>query len=85
MAHQTSNGCSLNVGDLLATGTISGETHESHGCLLELTKGGQEDFSIAGGLKRVFLEDGDGVRLSAFCGDGVGFGECFGQVLPARS
>lgn len=84
LAHQTSNGCNLNTGDLLATGTISGETKTSHGCLLELTKGGEENFKIAGGLHRTFLEDGDSIRISASCGDGVGFGECVGKVLPAR-
>ncbi|KAH7370644.1 fumarylacetoacetase [Rhexocercosporidium sp. MPI-PUGE-AT-0058] len=85
LAHQTSSGCNLNTGDILATGTISGETKESHGCLLELTKGGEESFNIAGGSSRKFLEDGDSIRLTAVCGDGVGFGECIGKVLPARS
>ncbi|KAK0127673.1 hypothetical protein ONS96_007192 [Cadophora gregata f. sp. sojae] len=84
LAHQTSNGCNLNTGDILATGTISGETDTSHGCLLELTKGGEKDFDVAGGLKRKFLEDGDSIRISASCGNGVGFGECVGKVLPAR-
>ncbi|PVH82821.1 fumarylacetoacetate hydrolase family protein [Cadophora sp. DSE1049] len=83
LAHQTSNGCNLNTGDLLATGTISGETKTSHGCLLELTKGGEQTFEVAGGMNRTFLEDGDSIRISASCGDGVGFGECFGKVLPA--
>ncbi|KAH9218658.1 fumarylacetoacetate hydrolase family protein [Leptodontidium sp. 2 PMI_412] len=84
LAHQTSNGCNLNTGDLLATGTISGETHDSHGCLLELTKGGEQSFNIADGSRRKFLEDGDSIRISAICGEGVGFGECIGKVLPAR-
>ncbi|KAL2066180.1 hypothetical protein VTL71DRAFT_2251 [Oculimacula yallundae] len=85
LAHQTSNGCNLNTGDLLATGTISGDTHESHGCLLELTKGGEKSFDITSGLNRKFIEDRDSIRISASCGDGVGFGECIGKVLPARS
>lgn len=83
IAHQTSNGCNINTGDLLATGTISGETHENHGCLLELTKGGEESFKIHGGVSRTFLEDGDAILISAYAGEGVGFGECRGELLPS--
>jgi fumarylacetoacetase len=83
IVHQTSNGCSVRTGDLLATGTISGSTHESHGCLLELTKGGQKSFAVGEGAERVYLEDGDAVRISALASEGVGFGECTGKILPA--
>ena len=83
IAHQTSNGCNVKTGDLLATGTVSGRTHDSHGCLLELTRGGEEDFKVAGGLSRMYLEDGDTVQISAFASEGVGFGDCTGQLLPA--
>ncbi|KFY17062.1 hypothetical protein V492_00922 [Pseudogymnoascus sp. VKM F-4246] len=84
IVHQSSNGCSLNTGDILGTGTISGTTDESHGCLLELTKGGQQSFEIGGGKSRVYIEDGDEIQISALASDGVGFGECIGKVLPAN-
>jgi fumarylacetoacetase len=84
ITHQTSNGCNINTGDILATGTISGEADESHGCLLELTKGGQQNFKVNGG-SRLFIEDGDSIQISAFVGSGVGFGECVGKMMPARS
>lgn len=83
IVQQTSNGCSIRTGDLLATGTISGSTDESHGCLLELTKGGQKSFALGEGVERVYLEDDDSVRISALASEGVGFGECTGKILPA--
>lgn len=82
IVQQTSNGCSINTGDILATGTISGSTGDSHGCLLELTKGGRDSFTVNGG-KRVYLEDGDVLQISALASDGVGFGECIAKILPA--
>jgi len=86
VAHQTVNGCSLSTGDLLATGTISGATKESHGCLLELiAKGGVEIQNAQGqSEQKKFLEDGDVVSISASAGPGVGFGECVGTILPAK-
>jgi len=85
VAHQTSNGCNVNTGDLLATGTVSGETKESHGCLMELASSGGVEVRGAGGVleNRFFLEDRDTVILSAVAGPGVGFGECAGVVWPA--
>ena len=83
IVQQTANGCNLNTGDILATGTISGSTGDSHGCLLELTNGGQDSFAISEGGTRIYLEDGDIVQLSALASNGVGFGECSGKVLPA--
>jgi fumarylacetoacetase len=80
VAQQTVNGCNLNTGDVLATGTISGSTEDSHGCLLELTKGGGKPFILNNGEERMFLKDGDSIRLTATAGDGVGFGECFGAI-----
>ncbi|MBR1175299.1 fumarylacetoacetase [Bradyrhizobium sp. KB893862 SZCCT0404] len=80
VAHQTSNGCNLQPGDLIGTGTISGPSRDSRGCLLELSEGGQSPVSLPSGETRVFLEDGDTVILSACCeADGrarIGFGEC---------
>jgi fumarylacetoacetase len=86
VAQQTINGCSLNTGDLLATGTISGPTLESHGCLLELSpKGGAQVKAADGGIeRRMFLKDGDTVSLSATAGPGVGFGECVGTILQVK-
>jgi fumarylacetoacetase len=84
IVHQTSNGCKMNTGDLLGTGTISGAVDESHGCLLEMTAGGKTAFKLTGGEQRIYLEDGDFVRLSGSFGDGVGFGSCLGFVLPAH-
>jgi fumarylacetoacetase len=87
VAHHTVTGCNLRCGDLLATGTISGPTSDSRGCLLELTRGGQEPIELPDGETRSFLEDHDQVTLSGWCqGDGyrVGFGECTATVLPAH-
>ena len=84
VAHQTSNGCNLNTGDLLATGTISGTTAKSHGCLLELVKsGGAPVKTESGEARKMWLEDGDVVRMVGVAGPGVGFGECVGMVLPS--
>ncbi|KAL2832755.1 hypothetical protein BJY01DRAFT_99436 [Aspergillus pseudoustus] len=83
-AHLASSGCDLRTGDILGTGTISGEDDGSYGCLLESTRGGKESVKLAGGAgERVYLLDGDVVRMSATVGpegSGVGFGECVGEV-----
>jgi fumarylacetoacetase len=87
IAHHTVNGCNLRVGDLLASGTVSGNEPGSYGCLLELAWGGKTPIQLDGGQQRSFLEDGDSVILSGFAqGDGfrVGFGELEGTILPAR-
>ena len=67
---------------MLATGTISGETDEEHGCLMELAKKG--GVSLAGAEKRVFFEDGDEVVMTAVAGKGVGFGDCAGRIVGAK-
>jgi len=88
LAHHAISGCNLRPGDLLASGTISGPTPESRGCLLERTWGGREPLTLADGSQRRFLEDGDEVTLTAWCqGDGyrIGFGEASGVILPAVS
>jgi fumarylacetoacetase len=85
IAHHSSGGCNLRPGDLLASGTISGPTRESRGCLLELTWRGAEPLRLDCG-ERVWLEDGDELTLTGWCqGDGhrVGFGELSSRVLPA--
>jgi fumarylacetoacetase len=86
VAHHTCNGCNLQTGDLLATGTISGPTPESRGCLLELTRGGREPLTSLNGQKRGFLEDGDRITMTGWCegpGYRIGFGEVTGKLLPA--
>ena len=86
IAHHTSGGCNLRTGDLLASGTISGPSADSRGCLLELTWGGRQPLALAGGETRRYLADGDRVTMTAWCeGDGyrVGFGEVTGRILPA--
>ena len=77
IAHHTVNGCNLQVGDLLGTGTISGKEKNSFGSLLELTWNGKEKISV-GTEERTFLQDGDTTILSAICKKGdmqIGFGE----------
>jgi fumarylacetoacetase len=85
VAHHTCNGCNLQPGDLLGTGTIS--TTEGFGSLLEITRGGKEPVTLPSGETRRFLEDGDEVFLSARARrEGfatIGFGECRGVITPA--
>jgi fumarylacetoacetase len=87
LAHHTSNGCNLRPGDLFATGTISGPTQDSRGCLLELTRRGAEPIRLPTGETRTFLEDGDEVIMRGYCeragSPRIGFGECRGVILPA--
>jgi fumarylacetoacetase len=88
LAHHTVNGCNLRPGDLLASGTISGETPDSYGSLLELAWRGAKPLSLPNGERRSFLQDGDRVTLTGWAqGDGyrVGFGEATGTALPASS
>jgi fumarylacetoacetase len=88
LAHHTVNGCNLQPGDLLASGTISGPTEESRGCMLELTWRGANPLKLSNDETRKWLEDGDNLTIIGWCqGDGyrVGFGEVTGQVLPATS
>jgi fumarylacetoacetase len=86
LAHHTTSGCPMNAGDLLGSGTISGETKESRGSLLELSWGGKEPLTLETGEERSFISDGDTLTLKgAAKGDGymIGFGDCVGKVLPA--
>ena len=87
VAHHTSNGCNLNIGDLLGTGTLSGPGRDQGGCLLELTRGGREPIGLPGGETRAFLEDGDLVSLEAYCeapgATRIALGVVQGLVLPA--
>ncbi len=86
LAHHTTSGCPMRVGDLLGSGTISGPGKDNRGSLLEISWGGKEPFTLDSGEARSFLEDGDTVTLrGAAEGDGyrVGFGECVGTVMSA--
>jgi 2-keto-4-pentenoate hydratase/2-oxohepta-3-ene-1,7-dioic acid hydratase (catechol pathway) len=87
VTHHASNGCNLEPGDLLASGTVSGASKDSRGCLQELTWRGTEPITLPSGEQRRYLEDGDEVILRGFCErDGfarIGFGECRGTVLAA--
>jgi fumarylacetoacetase len=86
LAHQTVNGCNLQVGDLYASGTISGKTPDSFGSLLELTLNGKKAITLADGAQRSFIEDGDTVTLKGYAKKDnvrIGFGECRGKILPA--
>jgi fumarylacetoacetase len=88
IAHHTSNGCNLRVGDLIASGTVSGEREESGGCLLELTSRGKTPIRLPNGEARRFLEDGDEVVLRGYCRrpglPRIGFGECRGVIQAAK-
>ena len=86
MAHQTSNGCNLEPGDLLGSGTISGATPDSLGSMLELAWKGTRPIALPNGETRTFLQDGDRVTMTGWCqgpGYRIGFGEVTGRVLPA--
>jgi fumarylacetoacetase len=87
VAHHTVNGCNLQPGDLLGTGTQSGPAPEEAGSLLELSDAGKRPIDLGGGETRTFLQDGDTVILRGFCEKAgfarIGFGECRGTVLPA--
>lgn len=87
IAHHTVNGCNLNPGDLLGTGTQSGPSHDEAGSLLELTQGGKKAIELDNGETRTFLEDGDQVMMRGWCEKPgvkrIGFGEVVGTVTPA--
>lgn len=98
IAHHTSNGCNLQPGDLLGSGTISGPAPDSRGCLLELTWDGtgpdgkprpRRPVQLPTGETRTFLQDGDTVIFRAWCERHgfrrIGFGECRGKILPAKA
>ena len=89
VAHHTVNGCNLQPGDLLGSGTLSGPTPEQGGSLLELSMGGKQKITLPNGEQRTFLEDGDTVTLRGHCARPgvarIGLGEVSGTVTAARS
>ncbi|MCH7408448.1 fumarylacetoacetase [Belliella sp. DSM 111904] len=87
LAHHTVNGCNINVGDLYASGTISGSTEDSYGSMLELAWKGTKPIQLKDGEERTFIEDGDTVTLKGYSerdGIRVGFGEVSTKVLPSN-
>lgn len=85
VAHHTSNGCNLEPGDLIGTGTLSSDKESGLGSLLEISRGGKQPIELETGETRSFLENGDEIVLRAWCeGDGaarIGLGECVGRVV----
>lgn len=87
LTHHASNGCNLQTGDLIATGTISGKEKSERGSMLELSWRGTEPIELPSGETRRFLEDGDEIIMKGYCErDGfrrIGFGTCRGRIVPA--
>ena len=85
LAHHTSNGCRVNSGDLMGSGTISGPTPESFGSMLERTWGGKNPLALNDGTERKFIQDYDTVIMKGFCQNSavrIGFGEVSSKLLP---
>jgi fumarylacetoacetase len=87
VAHHGCNGCNLQPGDLIGTGTLSTDSAGGLGSLLEISQGGKRPIQLPGGETRTFLENGDEVILKAWCeSEGavrIGFGECVGRVVAS--
>lgn len=87
LAHHTVGGCGLRTGDLVASGTVSGDLDYEHGCLLEMTKNGRVATKLSDGSELRYLEDGDEVVYTGVVGsgeEGVGFGDIVGVIQPAK-
>jgi len=88
LAHHTVNGCNINVGDMMASGTISGPQPHEFGSLLELTWRGTKPIKLKDGSERKFVNDYDTVSLRGYCekdGIRIGFGDCTATLLPAKN
>jgi fumarylacetoacetase len=88
LAHHTVNGCNINVGDMMASGTISGPKESSFGSMMELTWRGTKPIKLPDGSERKFIEDGDTLIIKGYADKNdirIGFGECRAMVLPAVS
>jgi fumarylacetoacetase len=86
LAHHTVNGCRVNSGDMMGSGTISGPTPDSFGSMLELSWGGKNPIKLNDGSERKFINDNDTVIMRGYCQNKevrIGFGECVGKILPA--
>jgi fumarylacetoacetase len=87
LAHHTVNGCNICVGDMYASGTISGPTADSYGSMLEITWGGKNPIQMPDGTERKFINDNDTVQIKGYAesnGIRIGFGECSGKILPSN-
>ena len=85
LAHHTSNGCRINSGDMMGSGTISGPTPDSFGSMLELTWGGKNPIQMNDGSERKFINDYDTVTIKGYSKNNevrIGFGEVSSQLLP---
>jgi fumarylacetoacetase len=86
LTHQTSNGCNMRPGDLIASGTASGPTDDARACLLEITQDGKMPIQLPNGETRTYLLDGDEIILNGYCARGdyrrIGLGECRGVITP---
>lgn len=89
LTHHASNGCNLQAGDLIASGTVSGATKNSRGSMLELALRGKDPLHLPTGEMRTFLEDGDEIVIKGFCErEGfvrIGLGECRGTIVPSQT
>jgi fumarylacetoacetase len=87
LAHHTVNGCNVNVGDLMGSGTISGPDPSEYGSMMELTWRGTKPITLKDGTQRKFVNDNDTIIIRGYCEkDGIrlGFGECVATLLPAK-
>lgn len=87
LAHHTVNGCNVNVGDLMASGTISGPNPSEYGSMMELTWRGTKPITLNDGTERKFVNDNDTIIIKGFCQKNnvrIGFGECVGTLLSAK-
>jgi fumarylacetoacetase len=85
LTHHTSNGCRVNSGDMMGSGTVSGTTPETFGSMVELTLGGKIPIKLNDGTERKFINDGDTVIMKGYCknnGTRIGFGEVSTKLLP---
>jgi fumarylacetoacetase len=85
LTHHTCNGCKINSGDLMGSGTISGQTPDSFGSMLELTWSGKNPIVMNDGTERKFINDFDTVTMKGYCQNGqvrIGFGEVKNKLLP---
>ena len=85
LAHHASNGCRINSGDMMGSGTISGSTPDSFGSMLELTWGGKNPLKLSDGTERKFINDNDTVIMKGYCENKdirIGFGEVCSKLLP---